>query len=122
MKRIQLLFACLLLSAFTAMAHAADAYMGQFLYQYEGGNVYRVTINDAKSMSWVCIEGSEKGASGLEKPERFKVAEKIYFATWVEKTGINVSQVINLKTMRVYSTIIDGKERYVLSGTVVREK
>jgi len=122
MKRMHLLFACLLFSAFTAMAQAADAYMGQFLYKYEGGNVYRVTVNDAKSMSWACIEGSEKGASGLEKPERFKVADKIYFATWVEKTGINVSQVINLKTMRVYSTIIDGKERYVLSGMVVREK
>lgn len=38
------------------------------------------------------------------------------------KTGINVSQVINLKTMRIYSTIIDGKERYVLEGKVVREK
>lgn len=119
---MRLLIASLLLSAFTTVAHATEAYMGQFLYQYEGGNVYRVTVNDAKSMSWVCIEGTEKGASGIENPERFKVSDKIYFATWVEKTGINVSQVLNLKTMKVYSTIIDGKERYVLSGKVVREK
>jgi phenolic acid decarboxylase len=50
------------------------------------------------------------------------VADKVYFATWVEKTGINVTQVINLNTMKVYSTIIDGKQRYVISGNIVREK
>lgn len=118
----QFSFISLLLLAFAPTALTAEAYLGQFLYKYDGGNIYRVTVNDAKSMSWLCIEGSEKGANGIEKPERFKVAEKIYFASWVEKTGINVSQVINLKTMKVYSTIIDGKERYVLVGKVVREK
>jgi len=122
MKQTQLLIWCLLFSAFTTVAHASDTYMGQFLYKYEGGTTYRVTVDNDKSMSWVCIEGSEKGANGIEKPERFKVADKIYFATWVEKTGINVSQVINLKTMNVYSTIIDSKERYVLAGKIVREK
>jgi phenolic acid decarboxylase len=111
-----------LFSAFTTLTHASDAFRGQFLYKYEGGTTYRVTVDDGEFMSWVCIEGSEKGANGIEKPERFKVADKIYFATWVEKTGIYVSQVINLKTMKVYSTIIDGKERYVLAGKIVREK
>lgn len=118
----QLSFIGLLFLALTSTAKASEAYLGQFLYKYEGGNIYRVTVNDAKSMSWLCIEGSEKGANGIEKPERFEVADKIYFTTWVEKTGINVSQVINLKTMKVYSTIIDGKERYILVGKVVREK
>lgn len=119
---MQLLIASLLFLVFTSAAHATEAYTGRFLYKYEGGNTYRVTVEDAKSMSWLCIDGSEKGANGIEKPERFKVADKVYFVTWVEKTGINVSQVINLKTMRIYSTIIDGKERYVLEGKVVREK
>jgi phenolic acid decarboxylase len=118
---IQFSFINLLLLASFSTAQAAD-YLGQFLYKYDSGNIYRVKVNDARSMSWVCIEGSEKGANGIEKPERFKVAEKIYFASWVEKTGISVSQVINLKTMKVYSTIIDGKERYVLAGKVIREK
>ena len=122
MKQMQLLIASLLFSAFATGAHASEAYIGQFLYQYEGGNIYRVTVHDAKSMSWACIEGAEKGANGIETPERFKVSNKIYFATWVEKTGINVSQVIDLKNMKVYSTIIDGKERYVLTGKILREK
>ncbi len=116
------LFISLFLLAFTSSAQATETYLGQFLYKYDGGNIYRVTVKDAKSMSWLCIEGSEKGANGIESPERFKVADKIYFASWVEKTGIQVTQVINLKTMKVYSTIIEGKERYVLVGKVVREK
>jgi hypothetical protein len=92
---IQLSFIVLLFLALTSSAQASEAYLGQFLYKC--GDIYRVSVNDAKSMSWLCIEGSEKGANGEEKPERFEVADKIYFTSWVEKTGINVSQVINLK-------------------------
>ncbi len=122
MKSLPFLITTMLLSSLVTTAHAAEAYLGQFLYQYDGGNVYRVTVKEAKLMSWLCIKGDEKGANGVETPERFTVADKVYFATWVEKTGINVTQVINLNTMKVYSTIIDGKQRYVISGNIVREK
>ena len=122
MKYLQPLTIGLLFSMFASVACAAEPYIGQFLYQYEGGSVYRVTVKEAKSMSWLCIKGDEKGAHGTETPDRFTVADKVYFASWVEKTGINVTQVINLNTMKVYSTIIDGKERYVISGNIVREK
>lgn len=122
MKSLPFLITTMLLSSLVTTAHAAEAYLGQFLYQYDGGNVYRVTVKEAKSMSWLCIKGDEKGAHGVETPERFTVADKVYFTTWVEKTGINVTQVINLNTMKVYSTIIDGKQRYVISGNIVREK
>ncbi|MFQ6405688.1 MoaF-related domain-containing protein [Methylophilus sp. 'Pure River'] len=99
-----------------------EAYIGQFIYQYEDGSFYRVLVKDNQSMTWTCVTGPEKGASGTEHPDRLKIADKIYFATWVEETGINVTQVINLNTMKVYSTIIDGKQRYVISGNIVREK
>ncbi len=122
MKSLPLLIAALLFSGLVCAAQAGEAYLGQFLFQYDGGSVYRVTVKDAKSMAWQCIQGDEKGAHGIETPERFTVADKVYFASWVEKTGINVTQVINLNTMKVYSTIIDGKERYVISGNIVREK
>lgn len=112
-------FALFLVSTHTL---ASEAYIGQFLYQYEGGNTYRVTALNEKEMQWECIEGSEKGVKGIETPERFKINQKVYFATWVEKTSINVSQVIDYKSMKVYSTIIDGNDRYVLNGKVVREK
>jgi len=122
MKHLQTLMTGLLLSTFASMACAAEPYIGQFLYQYAGDSVYRVTVKDDKAMAWQCIKGAEKGAHGIETPERFTVADKVYFASWVEKTGINVTQVINLNTMQVYSTIIDGKQRYVVTGNIVREK
>ena len=122
MHQLKLLFIGLLIFSLSSVAQASETYIGQFLYKYKGGNTYRVTVNNSKTMKWECVEGSEKGASGEEMPQRFKVANKIYFATWVEKTGINVSQVVDLKNMKVYSTIIDGKERYVLEGNIIREK
>lgn len=122
MKQMRLFIFGLIFSVLAAASQASEAYLGQFLYKYDGGNTYRVIVNDAKSMSWQCIDGTEKGASGIETPQRYKVSNKVYFATWVEKTGINVSQVIDLKGMKVYSTIVDGKERYVLVGKIIREK
>jgi phenolic acid decarboxylase len=111
-----------ILSFFVSTLHAAESYIGQFLYRYDGGSVYRVTVDDPLSMRWECIDGGEKGASGIERPERFKVVDNIYYATWVEKTGVSVSQVIDLSSMKVYSTIIDRADRYVLRGEIVREK
>ena len=107
-------------SAFSVQAK--EAYIGQFLYQYKAGNVYRVTAKDSKTMLWECIKGDEVGAKGEETPQRFKVSKHVFYATWVEKTGVQVSQVVDFKGMKVYSTIIAGKDRYVLEGAVVREK
>ncbi len=122
MQFMRLLIISFCITSFSNAAYAAEAYIGRFLFKYDGGSVYRVIVNDANSLSWTCIQGPEKGANGTEKPDRFKVADKIYFVSWVEKTGINVAQVVNLNTRKVYSTIIDGKERYVVSGDIVREK
>ncbi|WP_235559710.1 MULTISPECIES: MoaF C-terminal domain-containing protein [unclassified Methylophilus] len=116
------LITSILLLTFTAVACASGSYIGQFLFNYEGGSVYRVILKDAMSLSRECIKGPEKGAQGIENPERFKVADKIYFSSWVEKTGIQVSRVINLNTLKVYSTIIEGEERYVVTGNIVSEK
>ena len=112
----------LLFISLASFANATEAYIGRFLYQYQGGNTYRVTVNDDKAMKWEALEGDEKGATGVETPQRFKVNNKVFFVTWVEKTGINVTQVLDLKNMKVYSTIIDGNERYVVKGNVIREK
>lgn len=122
MHPIKIVIFGLLLFTSAISVHAAEAYVGQFLYQYDAGSTYRVTVNDNTHMRWACIQGPEKGASGIETPQRFKINSKVFFATWVEKTGVNVSQVIDFKNMKVYSTIIDGKERYVLEGNITREK
>lgn len=122
MRTIKIVLISFLFAGFSLSTFASKAYLGQFLYKYKAGNTYRVTVEDGEHMKWECIEGSEKGAKGEEIPQIFRVNSKVFFATWVEKTGISISQVIDFKNMKVYLTIIDGKERYVLEGKVVREK
>lgn len=122
MLKTQLFAAAFTMFCVSTSAFAVEAYVGQFLYQYKAGSVYRVIAKEDKTMAWECIEGPEVGAKGLEKPERFKLTKQIYYATWVEKTGIQVSQALDFKNMKVYSTIVEGKDRYVLEGKIVREK
>lgn len=122
MTKIKLILLSFLFFSIAPTAFAAEAYLGQFIYKYKGGDTYRVTVSDSKIMKWECIEGTEKGAIGIENPQRFKANDKVYFVTWVEKTGIYVSQMVDLKNMKVFSTIIDGKERYVVEGIISREK
>jgi phenolic acid decarboxylase len=78
-------------------------------------------VPDEKSLKWECVVGDEKGATGTEQPTRIKVAEDIYFVSWVEKTGITVTQVVNFKDKKVISTVVVGGQRYVLEGSVEKE-
>jgi phenolic acid decarboxylase len=103
-------------------ALAKEPYIGNFLYQYEGGNAFRVSVPNDKKLTWKGIAGVVKGTSGTEKPQRFKVADGIYYVTWIESTGINVSQAVNYHTGKVFTTVINGRERIVHAGTVTREK
>jgi len=94
---------------------------GTFIYKYTDGPTYKVTIPNAETLNWECLEGAEKGAKGEERPTRFAVDDGVFFATWIEKSGVIVTQVVNLKSMKVYTTIVEGTERYVLTGEVVRQ-
>lgn len=115
-----ILFCACLLVCNTACAKSP--WQGQFLYSYEGGSVYRVIADNPKTMRWTCIKGEEAGANGEETPERIQVNPQVYFVTWTEKTGMQVTQVLDFKGMKVYSTVIDGSARYVLRGNMKREK
>ena len=111
-------FTCLLSSS----AYAAEAYIGRFIYRYESGTAYRVIAQNSDELVWECIERPEKGAKGTETPDRFKINKTTYFVSWTEKSGIQVSQALDFKNKNVYSTIIDGKDRYVVKGKIAREK
>ncbi|WP_229007080.1 hypothetical protein [Methylophilus sp. Leaf408] len=52
----------ILLLTFATVACASGSYIGQFLFNYEDGNVYRVTVKNAKSLSREWIKGPEKSA------------------------------------------------------------
>lgn len=111
-----------LILGMASAASAKEPYLGTFLYQYQGGNAFRVSVPNDKKLIWEGIAGKVAGTSGTEKPQRFKVADGVYFVTWTEKTGIDVSQVINYRTGKVFTTVIKGRDRLVHQGTVTREQ
>jgi hypothetical protein len=59
---VRSLITSILLLTFATVACASESYIGQFLFNYEGGNVYRVTVKNSKSLSRECIKGPEKSA------------------------------------------------------------
>jgi phenolic acid decarboxylase len=117
--RLLVLLAVLVLGSLTS-ALAKEPYIGTFLYKYQGGNTFQVSVPNDRKLTWKCLSGAIKGESATEKPQRYKVADGIYFVTWIEKTGINVSQAINYNTGKVYTTVINGPRRSVHQGTVTR--
>jgi len=117
--RLTILLAVLALGTLTS-AFAKEPYVGTFLYKYQGGNTFKVTVPNDQKLTWKCLSGAIKGESATEKPQRFKVADGIYFVTWLEKDGISVSQAINYNTGKIFTTVINGTRRSVHQGTVQR--
>ena len=112
----------LLLCLSAPILQAAEPYLGRFLYQYEGGDIYRITVPDDTHMTWECVACPEPGTRAQETPDRFRIAEGIYFVSWLEASGVSVTQVVDLNAMKVWSTVIDGPGRYVIRGDIVREQ
>ncbi len=117
--RLPILLTLLILGTLSS-TFAREPYVGTFLYQYKGGNAFRVTVPNDHKLIWKCISGGIKGTTGAEKPQRFKVADGIYFVTWIEKDGVSVSQAINYNTGKIFTTVINGTRRSVHQGTVKR--
>jgi len=98
-----------------------EPYLGQFVHRYSTGDVYRFDVKDATSLSWQCLAGAERGHSGQEQTERFKVADGIYFVAWIEQNGATITQVLNFNSNEVYTTAVHNETSSLLSGTIERE-
>lgn len=104
-----------------APAWSAPPYLGSFIYRYDDGSVYRVTVSDAAHLRWEALEGPEQGKSADEVTERKQVRPDVYFVSWVEKSGVNVVQVVDLTNMKLVTNVYDGKNRYVSEAAIRRE-
>jgi len=120
---LSLLFALILSLSGCAALHrpAPEPYLGQFVYRYATGDAYRFEVKDGDTLFWRGIAGEELGRSGEEHPERFKVADGIYFVAWIEADGATVTQVLNFNSNEVYTTVVKGDLRSLLAGTIERE-
>lgn len=90
------------------------------MYRYNDGSTYRVTVNDKTHLRWEAVTGPERGKSADEVAYRQEVRPQVYFVSWVERSGINVVQVVDLAKMKVIANVYDGKNRYLAEGVITR--
>jgi phenolic acid decarboxylase len=78
-------------------------------------------VSDSE-LIWKAIAGPPAGQSGTEQIQAAEVAPDVFFISWVEEGGLTLSQVLNLKDMKVISFVtmdMGGRRSGMLqSGTV----
>lgn len=107
-------------SAFAAESSCDGANMGiqdevnaldgrVFIFEYENGNSFELSYSKF-SLTWKGLKGPEEGKSEQDYYRWSDVAPKTYTVSWVENDGTFVNTVINLQTLKVYSSgIFEGK-------------
>lgn len=78
---------------------------------YASGDHYYVSILSENQLRWKSIGVSDGGPS--EETEDYTVKEiatNVYFVSWMEQSGMTVSEVIDLPNQKVYATITWGDE------------
>ncbi len=93
---------------------------GTFDVTYTDGTRHTVTVTDLETVTWLAVEGVDKGATATETVDRREIAPGVWYVSWQQKDGAVVTQIVDLSKLRVISTrAMDGK-RTVLEGTIVR--
>ncbi|MDE0129124.1 MAG: nuclear transport factor 2 family protein [Gammaproteobacteria bacterium] len=91
-----------------------------FNYQYSNGAELRVQFH-ADSMSWEGVAGPLKDMRGTNGGLRLsRIAENIYFGTWLTDEGGEDSVVYNLDDMTVFAHVLGGQQNTVfqIDGTI----
>lgn len=92
--------------------------IGKTLEYNYGKAIYHVTFNTAKNLHWKCIAGDEKGKEADETYVEQRLNGHTFFISWVEADGLGVSQVVNLKDLKVNCYLKIEKDIIPLSGTI----
>jgi phenolic acid decarboxylase len=86
-------------------------------YNY-GENIYLVSFKTNKKLHWKCIQGEEKGKEATETYATQRLNNNTLFISWIEKEGLGVSQVINLKEKSIHTFLKIDRKIVTLSGTI----
>ena len=77
----------------------------KFLFRYESGLEVTGDYMSSTELSWEALTGPSRGAKGVETIYASEVAHNIYFISWLEKSGVSVSQVLDLNRSQVTAFI-----------------
>ena len=87
-----------------------------FEYNY-GDVVYHVNFKSANTLHWKAIKGEEAGKEDDETYTIQQLSSTTYFIAWIEKDGLGVSQVLNLKDKKINAFLKIDKEIIPLAGS-----
>jgi phenolic acid decarboxylase len=88
-----------------------------YLYEYDGGQTYEIQFED-EALTWKGIKGFDAGTSERDEYQFFEVSPRVYLIHWKEKDLSFVDTVLNLETMRVYSSGHSGPDAWFRQGPV----
>ncbi|WP_109831877.1 MoaF-related domain-containing protein [Reichenbachiella versicolor] len=86
-------------------------------YDY-GDYVYQIDFKSDSILHWECIKGDEKGANADENYATQRLNAHTFFISWVEESGLGVSQVINLKENVINCYLKIDKDIIPLEGKI----
>ncbi len=76
-----------------------------FIYRYASGLEVLGRFLDGDKVAWETRSGPSAGQSGTEHASITEIRPGLFFASWVETSGVTVSQVLDLDRQRVLSFV-----------------
>jgi len=73
----------------------------KIIIRYESGLEVEAHYKSGAEFTWEALTGPSKGMSGNETIYASEVAPNVFFISWLEHTGISVSNVLNLNNSRM---------------------
>jgi hypothetical protein len=92
--------------------------------RYESGLEIQAHYESDTRMIWTALSGPQEGQQGTERIHAEEVAPDVYFISWVEDSGVTVSNVLNFHTHGAFAFVTfdaGGARRPAVEKGVFRE-
>jgi phenolic acid decarboxylase len=85
----------------------------KIIIRYESGLEVKAHYKSADELAWEALTGPSEGTSGSETIYSSEVAPNVFFISWLENSGVSVSNVLDLndRLVTAFVTFDAGKGR-----------
>lgn len=79
-----------------------------FQYDFGSGQVFDIQFDQAGNLTWTILDQTKNSpgapVSEVEQPDIYKLGDQTFMVVWAEKSGIIVTQHVDLKRSRVLAS------------------
>jgi phenolic acid decarboxylase len=94
----------------------------EIIIRYESGLEVKAHYKSATEFTWEAMSGPSKGTSGSETIYASEVAPNVFFISWLEGSGVSVSNVLDLNNYRMTAFVTfdsgNGRQSFFDKGVV----